>query len=1718
MSIYNATSLIQETHGQSPSGNLKTQTSTAANERCSFEDSLHLLGLEDILEEGTSDPIVTRGAYLSLIYLRHLKLRQLQRIALGMLNYLRSVERTLTFDLAGLRLQEGELCSTAEETGWMNAARGGRGEAGGVGSLQHSHNSPVDYMIHCSEFMEFAEVENLHDFYSSEQHFIHTQDQRGFYIVYDAALKDLEDLKSELLLVGSHFIQRHRVKKMGNTESVSTSTAVINSWAGTDVDRVAVLLDLWTCETEFMDSKVQIINCYYEAYQHAAGTEEKFALAQVITDIMHSRPLLDLSQDYFVQTYRAEIDCLQSHKQLIRDILDNQIEKQRRYLQRVWRGSSKGSIDDYGLPLNYIPKHLVSLGGSSPALMNVFLLEVHPSLCLASAVYHVLIQAHTELCQLHRATSVSDKLVLRQKLLQQAQQSWNSLASPGASYSSQIQNDLFSDVFFEDPISVQKVGLSLVRSAEEKDVKQGQENQSDAVKTFSKLLELVTIRHRLLESASETAHLAQLYRNVAAEFGFSEFHLYLRPVQFEAAELKGRTEQRPVFITALLEDDSSVDRFTPSHLPLSIQEVDENQIGRFSFSSAEAVIHLMNKQSIENLQVSLACQVTQKNALISAVKLACLCYWAENVTSSAEGKDAPHSHEGVKSTTSDSKPGSETNSLQENSNSSLSKYSMRTPTTSKQRLMEAFVSIQLEKVGVRDEMLNSFVRQKQALGGLLKTPEEAAKIKRALIIDFLNKVNTQMAQYFERAQIVAYYYSLTSLLDGIPSICHSHFMIGQASELKVILDSGADLRPDPRTFKRRPEQLMSADGKTLLNLWFIPHFSEVLHMFKEQDVKACSEAVHHTLQIVSALHDIIYYLVSFSSLGNTDDSCSCREGPSSCLTADWGGSEGIGAELLEIQQQVDRLSNPSSPESVAHLLQLRRQVVLLQFDTAVRHLIREAFLSSGDVASCQSVSDNMATALPLLSDTVQTDVFSLSLPVPRPLETQSCQARMMYPWRSFIGCHGLFSLRVWDVPPIEYCMQLCLSGLSDCSRLQANAAVLGVSLLMEDVLNSGREAAPVRLHGNKDDLLHDGKSNEGDKSCSETAPLQDPVQVQSVLKGYLLLTKQFQVFKESWARRRLGVENFNTASVYREFVKLYRAEIFHPSMKALAQHMGKERDYEIFISGRQSLLPPPDASEVDVKVWQLHKLLEITECDMIRAVLGRINRELTLVVSERTRQDTCLPTELWKKTPLKYSLSPERPQIVETFIQQLMEEAEEAEGQLRVSQDHLQQCLTHLGSSLMERERHRFLLYSQFYEQILQQETQLLYQKEQDLKNLKDSQTHSSHNEVSVACRGMMLEISALQARVAQLEGERRSLEEQLSLKFKERYDPLVRQLFSTCIQLKARLDEYHRQMEQDVSEMVNRIRREGVDRIMKLKMKHGCPKDSDAQLQKEEVNELWVENKQLTGLLCKLKALSRWKEVVDQEKLHRQLLHTQQREIASRSEALRVKMISEAKVGFLQAELDTARQVLIQCQAECSSNKKLLSRKTEELQVARHQSAQVARSVQELDRYRVQSLERMRAEEEEREKQLRVLSDQLDRGSRMSQLQRQRSAREIRQVRGQLQQERCLKQEAFQQVDKLKNQVNDMEAAVSRCTSTTGQSRSYYTLSFSRLSTRSPSAGLHKVGFGSFTNYTTLQDLAAEPRQQRTGTARSRSNTTGRVKVGPSHLHVLTAQPLPDL
>jgi hypothetical protein len=66
-----------------------------------FIENLQKLGLDD---SKTSDTNLTnvQGTYLAFLLLRHLRIRDLKRQALGLLNYFRSIEKTITIYDGGL--------------------------------------------------------------------------------------------------------------------------------------------------------------------------------------------------------------------------------------------------------------------------------------------------------------------------------------------------------------------------------------------------------------------------------------------------------------------------------------------------------------------------------------------------------------------------------------------------------------------------------------------------------------------------------------------------------------------------------------------------------------------------------------------------------------------------------------------------------------------------------------------------------------------------------------------------------------------------------------------------------------------------------------------------------------------------------------------------------------------------------------------------------------------------------------------------------------------------------------------------------------------------------------------------------------------------------------------------------------------------------------------------------------------------------------------------------------------------------------------------------------------------------------------------------------------------------------------------------------------------------------------------------------------------------
>ena len=62
-----------------------------------------------------------------------------------------------------------------------------------------------------------------------------------------------------------------------------------------------------------------------------------------------------------------------------------------------------------------------------------------------------------------------------------------------------------------------------------------------------------------------------------------------------------------------------------------------------------------------------------------------------------------------------------------------------------------------------------------------------------------------------------------------------------------------------------------------------------------------------------------------------------------------------GTELSEIQKQIDNLPVKTDPESVGQLLSLRRDVIFLEFDIAVRHSVRDTFLATGNIPAYKVV-------------------------------------------------------------------------------------------------------------------------------------------------------------------------------------------------------------------------------------------------------------------------------------------------------------------------------------------------------------------------------------------------------------------------------------------------------------------------------------------------------------------------------------------------------------------------------------------------------------------------------------------------------------------------------------------------------------------------------------------------------------------------------------------
>lgn len=272
-------------------------------------------------------------------------------------------------------------------------------------------------------------------------------------------------------------------------------------------------------------------------------------------------------------------------------------------------------------------------------------------------------------------------------------------------------------------------------------------------------------------------------------------------------------------------------------------------------------------------------------------------------------------------------------------------------------------------------MLNDFLKQRETKGMMLSNPVEMEKLKRNLMNDYSNKFSHRMCHYSLRAQLITLYYSITKILENFPSTRDNHFVFGEPYEKRPQAKTGSShatgddsesstgdkaiknenmdyLKPDARTFKKRPRKLLSDDGERILNIWFIPHYTEILTMYKKnRSDEFVLKSLKYCVRIINALNDILHFLYANACMNITTSSSadtSISQMRRKIDFSSWENAGGLDSELNEIQQEMNQLSDPCDPELVIELLELKRSSMLLQYDCAIRIAVRDIFLANGN--------------------------------------------------------------------------------------------------------------------------------------------------------------------------------------------------------------------------------------------------------------------------------------------------------------------------------------------------------------------------------------------------------------------------------------------------------------------------------------------------------------------------------------------------------------------------------------------------------------------------------------------------------------------------------------------------------------------------------------------------------------------------------------------------
>lgn len=512
-------------------------------------------------------------AYSAFLMLRHLKLRELRCKCLTFLNYFRSIEQDV--------LLKAQCCATNCNTD-DNIYK-----SYGTTRAKHLFPTEADYLIHILESNADLVVHSS-DLYSESAGQITVSDLYGYRIIYQTALTDLDTLENDLILIGSHFVLNNLATKI---DSVANNTMP---------DRYAIMLDLWTLHVKFLNTKRILLDLYYEAFQQAISINDRHKLAEIILSIIWQRPIIDLEDNYFKNSYIADIECLKKHSLLIQTILNSLIIDTNIYPQ----------TND---ALNVT--HRININHSIQITEKIDFLQCIPILAKIHLIYSTIQDTIQNLINIYKPNSTLQEVMFSTRLYSLAVIDWNNLKLD-TGYSRTIQTSLFETTIFNYSSYITEFYKSLISDITDQNP---QEGYKQLVTTSCKLLELLSLHNRLTLSCQETCFLTRAYHSLASLLKLEKSHAFLR---YSPMETAGKISLEDAKFNCFLTDVATkVDRIMPSNITYAVNELDDG-FAKFSFISAESIRKLLeNQEDREQLITTLKVQIVNKNVFVTCCQL-----------------------------------------------------------------------------------------------------------------------------------------------------------------------------------------------------------------------------------------------------------------------------------------------------------------------------------------------------------------------------------------------------------------------------------------------------------------------------------------------------------------------------------------------------------------------------------------------------------------------------------------------------------------------------------------------------------------------------------------------------------------------------------------------------------------------------------------------------------------------------------------------------------------------------------------------------------------------------------------------------------------------------------------------------------------------------------------------------------------------------------------